>query len=504
MRRSCFLSLVVACLAGIPASAGAGPLILPAPVFRAGATAGLEVVAPDHAHSCALSLRGGGRRLGPYRVALGGPTRLVRWRVSDAARGSWHARLACRGARSRAARRGPALGAASATVTVGRRGPPRGRLVAPGTLRVVRGSIPEMPPRPPVRARLAAPVKLDDTREGYRFETCPGSTWMSRTRTLGDGVATEVQLVPTLAAVAHAELALGDAISLRLTGSERWIVYRQMWADLDRCHAIPAGLTGDELHSLYMQMACHARYGFVGAGNTWDFEAWRENVDWSVAINPLNRCQSGAWGIDDPDVPPVSTYVAGLQNRLVHSSGDTHDPPRSWLVSGHATSEVESQEAYDCLVRAGWPPATVVYPLDFFLKYVREVGPMVRAENVCLQTLPGRDGSAPLPLQPTDPPPPQPAAPSSSRYYVYGTCADGACGLRKRSGPGYSSYAIVGMLADGDPVDIACQTTGELVTPNDGTASNVWDRLVDGAYVTDVYITTPAVGGAFTAGLPRC
>ena len=89
-------------------------------------------------------------------------------------------------------------------------------------------------------------------------------------------------------------------------------------------------------------------------------------------------------------------------------------------------------------------------------------------------------------------------------YHVYGTCADGGCGLHERSGPGYSNYPVVGTLYDGDEVDIVCQTAGELVTPNSGTPSDVWDKLTNGAYVTDVYVDTPGTGGNFSPPIPQC
>jgi hypothetical protein len=53
-------------------------------------------------------------------------------------------------------------------------------------------------------------------------------------------------------------------------------------------------------------------------------------------------------------------------------------------------------------------------------------------------------------------------------------------------------------------VDIVCQVHGELVTPNHGTASNVWDRFTNGSYVTDVYIDTPGIGGSFSPPIPPC
>jgi surface antigen len=107
--------------------------------------------------------------------------------------------------------------------------------------------------------------------------------------------------------------------------------------------------------------------------------------------------------------------------------------------------------------------------------------------------------TTPTTTTPTTPPPP-----TFYVHHVYGTCADGACGVNERSGPGYSSYAIVGNIGEGGEVDIVCQTSGQLVTPNHGTASTVWDKLTNGAYVTDVYIDTSGVGGNFSPPIPHC
>lgn len=111
---------------------------------------------------------------------------------------------------------------------------------------------------------------------------------------------------------------------------------------------------------------------------------------------------------------------------------------------------------------------------------------------------------SPTPPAPAPPAPIPPSPPPFYVYHVYGTCADGACGLNERSGPGYSSYAIVGHLSDGNEVDLVCQISGQLVTPNHGTASTVWDKLTNGAYVTDVYVDTPGVGGSFSPPIPSC
>ncbi len=102
--------------------------------------------------------------------------------------------------------------------------------------------------------------------------------------------------------------------------------------------------------------------------------------------------------------------------------------------------------------------------------------------------------------------PPKPVEPPPAFYvhHVKGTCADGACGLKEHTGPGYSSYPTVGAVAEGAEVQIVCQTSGEFVTPIHGTGSSVWDKLLNGAYVTDVYIDTPGIGGAFSPPIPQC
>lgn len=108
----------------------------------------------------------------------------------------------------------------------------------------------------------------------------------------------------------------------------------------------------------------------------------------------------------------------------------------------------------------------------------------------------------PLPSSPSPSAPPP--APSTYRYYVYHTCANGACGLNARTGPGYTNYKKTRVLYDGNPVDIVCQTTGEAVTGIDGSSSVVWDRLVQGDYVSDFYVNTPGTNGAFSPPIPRC
>jgi hypothetical protein len=107
-------------------------------------------------------------------------------------------------------------------------------------------------------------------------------------------------------------------------------------------------------------------------------------------------------------------------------------------------------------------------------------------------------------LGPSSPPPAPPPSPKTYRYSVYHTCANGHCGLNVRAGPGYTNYAITRVLVDGDPVDIVCQTRGEAVSGIDGSSSNIWDKLIQGDYVSDFYINTPGMNGAFSPPIPQC
>ena len=88
-------------------------------------------------------------------------------------------------------------------------------------------------------------------------------------------------------------------------------------------------------------------------------------------------------------------------------------------------------------------------------------------------------------------------------YYVVGTCEDGQCGLHLRSGPGYSSYPIVGTKYDGEEIDIVCQSYGEAFTAPSGGSSSIWDQLTNGDWVIDYYVDTPG-RGVPSPPLPPC
>ncbi|HEX6932746.1 MAG TPA: glycoside hydrolase domain-containing protein [Streptosporangiaceae bacterium] len=69
--------------------------------------------------------------------------------------------------------------------------------------------------------------------------------------------------------------------------------------------------------------------------------------------------------------------------------------------------------------------------------------------------------------------------------------------LRARSGPG-PSYPLVKTYAKGAGLSVVCQTPGPAV----GTTT-VWDKLNNGSYVTDYYVSTPSKT-TYSAPITRC
>ena len=84
-------------------------------------------------------------------------------------------------------------------------------------------------------------------------------------------------------------------------------------------------------------------------------------------------------------------------------------------------------------------------------------------------------------------------APVATTAFPYQTTAQ----VRARTGPS-PSYPLVKLHPKGDSVAVVCQTPGSAI----GT-TNVWDKLNDGSYVTDYYISTPSNTG-YSSPVIRC
>jgi hypothetical protein len=260
-------------------------------------------------------------------------------------------------------------------------------------------------------------------------------------------------------------------------------------------------------------MACHALYGVSSkfGGNTWDFEAWRDDVDWAEALSVNGRCGQG-YG----DQPAAAEF---LQGTLVKAF-DTHASTlaaQTWLVSNlngvNVLRNVASPRGYACLLAKGKAVARWM-PSSFLDEYLAGRAPDVFDNEAC-GTSGGSSGSGtstPIATAPPGPtgtgPTPTPIPTPPPTYFVYhveNTCLDGACGLHVREGPGYSAYASLGVLSDGTDVQIVCQAEGETVgpSPSSGVSSSIWDNLTSGGWVSDLYIDTPGFG-TWTPSIPRC
>ena len=81
----------------------------------------------------------------------------------------------------------------------------------------------------------------------------------------------------------------------------------------------------------------------------------------------------------------------------------------------------------------------------------------------------------------------------------------GKGGVAVRSAPGVAAAAI-GRKAEGVVLRISCQVKGEVVRDSKlGRASALWDRLVTGGYVANVYTTAyNAKTVGYTTGLHKC
>ena len=67
--------------------------------------------------------------------------------------------------------------------------------------------------------------------------------------------------------------------------------------------------------------------------------------------------------------------------------------------------------------------------------------------------------------------------------------------MQQRTQPTNDAPRLVpDVLDEGAAVKIACQTKGELKTETDHAPSNLWYRLVNGAYINSIYITPPGTG----------
>jgi hypothetical protein len=110
-------------------------------------------------------------------------------------------------------------------------------------------------------------------------QTC-NSKWMSAAGTRGERATFDISLRPTWRA----------RVLLAQGGTDR------VWHDLWGC--VRGGYPGARLtpaqgESVYQQLYCHIKYGYLpsGGGPTWDLEAHRPPISWDRITNPFKARQ---------------------------------------------------------------------------------------------------------------------------------------------------------------------------------------------------------------------
>ena len=76
--------------------------------------------------------------------------------------------------------------------------------------------------------------------------------------------------------------------------------------------------------------------------------------------------------------------------------------------------------------------------------------------------------------------------------------------LNRRAQPD-PTLPTLGQVRGGQSVTVVCQLQGPTIDDPSGARTNVWDRLDDGSYVTDLWIDTDkAVAPGFDSNIPLC
>jgi hypothetical protein len=91
-----------------------------------------------------------------------------------------------------------------------------------------------------------------------------------------------------------------------------------------------------------------------------------------------------------------------------------------------------------------------------------------------------------------------------SPYHVEGTKTNGSGFLNECPEPSpCAGKNPVGRLREGDPAYVECQIKGDPAETIAGETSRIWDRLESGAFVSDLFVSTPGAD-RFSKEMDRC
>ncbi|RIA79707.1 hypothetical protein C1645_793872 [Glomus cerebriforme] len=81
-----------------------------------------------------------------------------------------------------------------------------------------------------------------------------------------------------------------------------------------------------------------------------------------------------------------------------------------------------------------------------------------------------------------------------------------SCGTYNLHSAPDSTSSVLGSVGEKLTVDVVCQTAGSdaIADFSPGASYNVWDKLADGSYISDLYVYTPNCGFDTTNTIPKC
>lgn len=323
----------------------------------------------------------------------------------------------------------------------------------------------------PIEAQLSIAnvigADVDTSRSDEPFVPCSGSDWVQSTRTTGEGVGTVVQFIPTGLDRLNAWFFWHPDAD-----SEGNPVYQAMWTDLNRCAHFGPDIPARQRHSMYMQMACHARYGIVNSrifgGNTWDLEAWRQDIPWSEGLSVDKEC-GRKWGVLDENT--TGNFLIGrIVNARAFPHANRSEEIKAWLVfQGNPKPyrrNIATVKGYNCLVSAGRGKAAW-FPHDFLDTYVEKRSNDISDSEAC--AAPPTDTTQ-VPPGATPATPSIPTSPAPSLYVEQ----EGSLGASTFTNP-YNASGMGPKIPAYGYVDVSCKVYApQIVSAN---PDGYWYRI---------------------------
>jgi len=219
---------------------------------------------------------------------------------------------------------------------------------------------------------------------------------------------------------------------------------------------------------------------------------WIARYDMNPALTGWAGIGNSLWAVRQRAKQYQADFSATYGGVTLATDADNLDAPVATTAFGyHVTSG--SNRAIARTGPGGTYPAVRTYPAGAGVTVVCQTPGSVFGSTRVWDKL--ADGSYLTDFRVDTPSSTGYSAPLTRCQYPYQVSA--SAGVNERSGPG-TSYPVTGQLPGGALAWAWCQQSGSAV----GT-TRVWDKLRDGAYVSDYYLATPGKT-SYSKPIPRC